>query len=167
MCISADRSTTLVVLNLLYLGSTRTALLTSAVLNLVRPYHYWYRHFIDGSTKFSCHMSKLPEKLWPHVHPHTRVDATTLVCLYCTVPGTVPRGTVLPVRYQYKLPVLTVLVGTSTSTAGTVRYRYYRYHRYFGHKSIQKPWAMPQLWYFTLATSPRICGTSTKITVLL
>ena len=40
-----------------------------------------YRNFGAGSTKFSCHMSKLPEKLWPHVHPDVRVDATTLVCL--------------------------------------------------------------------------------------
>ena len=70
-----------------------------------------------------------------------------------------------PVPVQITGTVLPVLVGTSTSTAGTVRYRYYRYHRYFGHKSIQKPWAMPQLWYFTLATSPRICGTNNKITV--
>ena len=34
-------------------------------------------------------------------------------------------------------------------------------HFDFGHKSTQKPWPMPQLWCFTLATSPRICGTST------
>ena len=40
-------------------------------------------------------------------------------------------------------------------------------HFDFGHKSTQKPWPMPQLWYFTLATSPRICGTSTKMTVAI
>ena len=38
-------------------------------------------------------------------------------------------------------------------------------HFDFGHKSTQKPWPMPQSWYFTLATSPHICGTSTKMTV--
>ena len=38
-----------------------------------------YRHFGTGTTKFSCHMSILPGKLGPHVHPDIRVDATTLV----------------------------------------------------------------------------------------
>jgi len=38
-------------------------------------------------------------------------------------------------------------------------------HFDFGHKSTQKPWPMPQLWYFTLATSPHICGTINKMTV--
>ena len=38
-------------------------------------------------------------------------------------------------------------------------------HFDFGHKSTQNPGAMPQLWHLTLATCPRICGTSTKITV--
>ena len=38
-------------------------------------------------------------------------------------------------------------------------------HFDFGHKSTQNPGAMPQLWHLTLATCPRICGTSTKMTV--
>ena len=38
-----------------------------------------YRHFGTKATKLKCNMSKLPEKLWQHVHPDVRVDATTLV----------------------------------------------------------------------------------------
>ena len=38
-----------------------------------------YRHFGTIATKLKFHMSKLPEKLWPHVHPDVRVDTTTLV----------------------------------------------------------------------------------------
>ena len=50
----------------------------------VRPYgvlgyRHCMRHFGDGATKFSCHITKLPEKLWPHANPNVRVDATNLV----------------------------------------------------------------------------------------
>ena len=43
-----------------------------------------YRHVGTITTKFSCHMTKLPEKLWPCDHADARVDATTMV-LFGTV----------------------------------------------------------------------------------
>ena len=105
--------------------------------------------------------------------PHVQIAGKTLATCPPTHQGGCHNFGVPALVYrQVQVPVLPVpdggtgTTGTTTGTFGTTYPITGSTGTDFGHKSTQKPWAMPQLWYFTLATSPRICGTINKITVL-